>query len=59
MITKRKLERWVAALESRCEQLEDRYKDLFQMLLFLAKEARVLDDPGLCERSMQSLDGKD
>lgn len=54
MITKRKLERRVAALESRCGLLEERYKDLFQMLLFLAKEARVLD-PGLCERSMESL----
>lgn len=58
MITKRKLERRIAALESRCELLEDWYKDLFQMLLFLAKEARVLD-PGLCERSMESLsDGR-
>lgn len=54
MITKRKLERRIAALESRCELLEERYKDLFQMLLFLAKEARVLD-LGLCERSMESL----
>ena len=54
MITKRELERRVAALEERCELLEGRYKDLFRMVLFLAKEARVLD-PGLCERSMESL----
>lgn len=56
MITKRKLKRQVASLEERCELLEGRYKDLFRMVLFLAKEARVLD-PGLCERSMESLDG--
>ena len=54
MITKRELERRVAALEERCELLDSRCKDLLRMLLFLAKEARVLD-PGLCERSMESL----
>ena len=54
MITKRELKRQVASLEERCELLEGRYKDLFRMVLFLAKEARVLD-PGLCERSMESL----
>lgn len=54
MITKRELKRQVAALEERCELLEGQYNDLFRMVLFLAKEARVLD-PGLCERSMESL----
>lgn len=54
MITKRELKRQVAALESRCELLEGRYKDLFRMVLFLARETGVLDE-GLCERSMGSL----
>ncbi len=54
MITKRELKRQVAALESRCELLEGRYKDLFRMVLFLARETGVLDE-GLCERSMESL----
>lgn len=47
MITKRKLERRVA-------ELEERYKDLFSMVLFLAKETKVLDER-LCERSLGSL----
>ena len=58
MISKRELERRVAALEERCELLDSRCKDLLRMLLFLAKEARVLD-PGLCERSMWRVWGKD
>ena len=54
MITKRKLRQRIVALEERCDLLDSRCKDLLRMVLFLAKEARVLD-PGLCERSMESL----
>ena len=54
MITKRKLQQRIVALEERCDLLDSRCKDLLRMVLFLAKEARVLD-PGLCERSMESL----
>lgn len=50
MITKRELKRQVAALE----MLDGRYKDLFRMVLFLARETGVLDE-GLCERIMGSL----
>lgn len=54
MINKRKLQQRIVALEERCDLLDNRCKDLLRMVLFLAKEARVLD-PGLCERSMESL----
>lgn len=49
------LQRQCAALEERCACLDGRVKDLMRMVLFLAKEARVLD-PGLCERSLGSLE---
>ena len=54
MITKRKLQQRIVVLEERCDLLDSRSNDLLRMVLFLAKEARVLD-PGLCERSMESL----
>lgn len=54
MITKRKLQQRIVTLEERCDLLDSRCKELLRMVLFLAKEARV-QDPGLCERSMESL----
>jgi hypothetical protein len=54
MIAKRKLHQRIVALEERCDLLDSRCKDLLRMVLFLAKEARELD-PGLCEKSMESL----
>ena len=51
---RKELERRIAALEEKSELLDSRCKDLMRMILFVAKEARVLD-PGLVERSMVSL----
>jgi hypothetical protein len=51
---RKELERRVSVLEDKEKLLDARCKDLFRMVLFVAKEARVLD-PGLVERSMESL----
>lgn len=52
---RKELERRVAVLEVKSELLDSRCKDLMRMILFIAKEARVLD-PGLVERSIESLE---
>ena len=44
----------VENLEADVELLDSRCKDLLRLVLMIAKEARVLD-PGLCERSLESL----
>ena len=51
---RKELERRVSVLEEKSVLLDSRCKDLMRMILFIAKEARVLD-PGLVERSMESL----
>lgn len=51
---RKELERRIAVLEEKSELLDSRCKDLMRMILFVAKEARVLD-PGLVERSLESL----
>lgn len=55
---RKELERRVSVLEDKEKLLDARCKDLFRMVLFVAKEARVLD-PGLVERSMESLGKKE
>lgn len=54
---RKELERRIAVLEEKSELLDSRCKDLMRMILFIAKEARILD-PGLVERSMESLGKK-
>ena len=51
---RKELERRVSVLEDKEKLLDTRCKDLMRMILFIAKEARVLD-PGLVESSMESL----
>lgn len=52
---RKELEHRIAVLEEKSELLDSRCKDLMRMILLIAKEARVLD-PGLVDRSMESLD---
>ena len=54
---RKELERRVAVLEEKSELLDSRCKDLMRMILFIAKEARILD-PGLLERCLESLGKK-
>ncbi len=54
---RKELERRVSVLEEKSVLLDSRCKDLMRMILFIAKEARVLD-PGLVERSIESLGKK-
>ena len=42
------------SLEDRVALLESKVKELFQLMLFFAKETHILD-PGLVDRSLESL----